>query len=126
MVYVLLRQTGKRFTPRPHSSRKLVDQLAVLAATISIKQPFVFACNGPCMMSCSGGRLLPASMPHQAFAFLWQIQSRALHVCWLNTPCKPCGMHAMQEPRHAVNIKVEVNGVRQPELFSGASISHNR
>lgn len=33
---------------------------------------------------------------------------------------------ALEEPRHSVSIRVEVNGVRQPEAFSGASISHNR
>ncbi|KAF5840866.1 hypothetical protein DUNSADRAFT_15234, partial [Dunaliella salina] len=33
---------------------------------------------------------------------------------------------SIQEPRHPVNIKVEINGVRQPEQFPNASISHNR
>lgn len=32
----------------------------------------------------------------------------------------------ISEPRHAISVKIEVNGVRQPELFTGASISHNR
>lgn len=27
---------------------------------------------------------------------------------------------------HALWLQVEINGVRQPELFTGASISHNR
>lgn len=32
----------------------------------------------------------------------------------------------LEEPRHPVNIRVEINGVRQLETFNNASVSHNK
>lgn len=48
-----------------------------------------------------------------------------VHVCVCADFLKEC-FGAIQEPRHPVTIKVEVNGVRQPEQFHTASISHSR
>ncbi|KAJ9524167.1 hypothetical protein QJQ45_004939 [Haematococcus lacustris] len=39
---------------------------------------------------------------------------------------RACFGRDIEEPRHSISVRVEVNGVRQPEVFTGASISHNR